>query len=75
MATGRYPEAIDKLQYAIHISPSAPSLHYLLAQAFMKFGDYRSAYLEFHKVVELAPNSIDAERANREIQKLKPLIQ
>jgi len=74
MATGRYPEAIDKLQSAIHISPNAPSLHFLLAQAYLKFGDNGSAYAEFQKVAELAPNSVDAEKAKREMLRIKPLI-
>jgi type IV pilus biogenesis/stability protein PilW len=71
MAMGRVPDAIEKLEKAIGLSPDSDILYFELARAYTLDQDYGKATGAYHKVVELNPNSTLADRALIEVRKLK----
>jgi Tfp pilus assembly protein PilF len=72
MATGRYEEAVQKLERAVRKEPKLPQLHFELGRAYNGLGDQRKARYEFSRAAELAPDSPLAEEAQRELKKLPP---
>jgi len=72
MATGRYEEAVQKLERAVRKEPKLPQLHFELEGLITGSAiNARPAY-EFSRAAELAPDSPLAEEAQRELKKLQP---
>jgi len=74
IATGRVPEAVEKLEKAVAIKPNSIGLHFELARAYMLKRDYRRAYGAYLRVVQLDPDSPLADKALKESRRIKPLL-
>ena len=74
IATGRVPEAVEKLEKAAEVSPESAVIHYELAKAYVLNREYRKAYGAFIMVVQLDPDSPEADDALREAERIKPLL-
>jgi len=73
MAMGRYKEAVDPLELAVKDAPRAPQLFFDLGEAYTLSREMDKALRAYQKVIELAPDSDLAERAQREAAKLESL--
>jgi tetratricopeptide (TPR) repeat protein len=74
IAMGRIPEAVEKLEKAVRISPDAPALHFQLAKAYRLALEFSKAYNSYRKVVELAPESQLADEAEQGAREVKALF-
>jgi type IV pilus assembly protein PilF len=74
IATGRVPEAVEKLEKAVEIKPDSAGLHFELAKAYMLKRDYAKAYGAYLRVVQLNPDSPLADQALIEARRIKPLL-
>jgi len=68
---GKISEAIKELEKASEISPAIPDVHYYLANAYSISGDYKKALNAYSKVIALAPDSLLAEKAKQDADKIK----
>ena len=74
VATGRVPEAVETLEFAVKKHPRNVSLHYELAETYMLKKDYRKAFGSYIQVVQIDPDSPLADRALLKAQRIKPLL-
>ena len=74
IATGRVPEAVKSLEFAVEKNPEVAGLHLELAKAYMLKGDYQKAYGAYIRVVQIDPDSPLADRALKEANRIKPLL-
>ena len=74
IAMGRIPEAVEKLEKAVRIKPDSPALHLQLAKAYQQALEFQKAYNSYRKVVDLAPESLMADEAQKEAGKVKNLF-
>jgi tetratricopeptide (TPR) repeat protein len=73
MAVDRVPDAIAKLEKAVGISPDSAVLYFELARAYALNRDYGKAVNAYYRVVELNPDSTQADKALIEVHKIKNL--
>jgi tetratricopeptide (TPR) repeat protein len=71
-ATGRYSEAIGKLEAALKKDPKSAVVHYELGKSYQGLGERTKAQNEFAQVVQLAPDSPLAADAQKAIFDLQP---
>ena len=74
IAMGRIPEAVEKLEKAVRIMPDSPALHLQLAKAYQQALEFQKAYNSYRKVVDLAPESLMADEAQKAAGKVKTLF-
>ncbi len=74
IATGRVPEAVEKLEKAVEKKPDSAALLFELAQAYTLKRDYPKAYDAYLRVVQLNPDSPLADKALIAAKKIKPLL-
>jgi Tfp pilus assembly protein PilF len=74
IAMGRIPEAVEKLEKAVRIMPDSASLHFQLAKAYQLALEFQKAYNSYRKVVDLAPESLMADEAQKAAKKVKALF-
>ena len=74
LATGRVPEAIGRLEFAVEKHPQNTSLLFELAQTYQLNREYRRAYESYIRVVQMDPDSPLADKALIEAKRIKPLI-
>jgi tetratricopeptide (TPR) repeat protein len=67
---GKYTEAVDAFMTGIAYDPKSASLHYNLAAALFKSGDYSSSALEAEKALAIDP---DYEKARELLDSLKAM--
>ncbi len=73
METGRYSGAVSYLEQALKAAPRAAQLFFDLGEAYTLTPDFNKAQRAYRKVIELAPDSVLAQKAKREIRKLENL--
>ena len=61
MQEGKYPEASIQLQNAIKIDPRFADAHYEFAQCLMNMGNWRGAYGELMRTIDIAPDNLKAQ--------------
>ena len=71
-ATGRYSEAIVKLEAALKRDPKSAGLHFELGRSYQGLGERVKAQNEFAQVVQLEPDSPIAAEAQKAILNLQP---
>ena len=71
---GRIPDAVEKLEKAVRIMPDSPALHFQLAKAYQQALEFQKAYNSYRKVVDLAPESLMADEAEKAARKVKALF-
>lgn len=71
-ATGRYSEAIGKLEAALKKDPKSAVVHYELGKSYQGLGERTKAQNEFAQVLQLAPDSPLAADAQKAILDLQP---
>ena len=71
---GRIPQAVEKLEKAVRIMPDSPGLHFQLAKAYQQALEFEKAYNSYRKVVDLAPESLMADEAEKAARKVKALF-
>jgi tetratricopeptide (TPR) repeat protein len=71
VAMGRISEAISRLKKAIRIAPKLAVLHYDLGKAYQLTGDSEKAIMAFQQVMNLAPESPVADRAEIELNRMQ----
>ena len=71
IATGRISEAIAALEKAVKNSPNSAELYLDLADAYRLSREYKKALDAYSKVIELAPDSPLAARAQKEMARIK----
>jgi len=69
-ALGRTADATGVLEKAAEVYPQTPEVYMDLADAYKASKNYRKAMDSYRKVIELAPNTVLAYKANKEINKL-----
>jgi len=74
IAMGRIPEAVGKLEKAVRKAPNSPALHFELAEAYRLALEFKKAYNSYRKVIELAPETSLAERAEAGAREVKALF-
>ena len=74
IASGRVPEAVQKLEYAVSKAPEQAQLLFELAEAYVLMRDYRKAYGAYIQVVQINPDTPLAEQALKKAQRIKPLL-
>lgn len=74
VATGRVPEAVETLEFAVAKHPKNASLHFELAGTYQLKRDYRKAYGSYIQVVQMDPDSPLADRALKEAKRIRPLF-
>jgi len=74
IATGRVPEAVKSLEFAVKKHPEVAGLHFELAKAYMLKRDYQKAYGSYIRVVQIDPDSPLADLALKEVHRIKPLL-
>jgi len=74
MAMGRVPEAVSYFEKAVQAAPESAQAHFDLAKAYNIKGDFRKAYAAYLRVVQLDPDSPLADQAQRDAQRIKPLL-
>lgn len=74
IATGRFPDAIKHLEFAVLKHPENASLHFELAEAYKINRDYQKAYGSYIRVIQIDPDSSLADRALIAAQRIKPLL-
>lgn len=67
---GRYNEAVVKLERAARKDPKVGKLHFELGRAYRGQGDIVRARAEFAKAAELAPDTLLADEARKELKKI-----
>jgi type IV pilus assembly protein PilF len=70
IATGRYDDAIQKLERAVRKQPKVPQLHYELAKAYEVSGNIPRARQEYQHTADLAPDSPLGDDAQKALRKL-----
>jgi len=70
-AMGRVDEAVKTLEKAVKLSPKFLKLYFDLAEAYKLSFDYKKALNAYNKVIELAPESPLAIKAEKEAEKIK----
>lgn len=70
---GDYNQAVQLLQEAIKLNPSYARAHLWLGVCYLKRGNADQATAEFRRVISLAPESEDAQRAQQYLASIKPL--
>ncbi len=73
LAMGRVPDAVAKLEKAVSSAPDSAAVYFELANAYSLQQDYGKALEAYHKVVEINPNSVLADKALIEARKVKKL--
>ena len=63
----RYNEAIDQLQRALALSPKQVNLRLSLINTYQLAGDFSSAEIELDRLLEDAPQSLQAESASKNL--------
>jgi len=71
-AMGRYADAEKKLERAVRKNPKLPQLHYELGRAYRGLGDRQKAREEFQLTIDLAPESVMADEAQRQLREVGP---
>ncbi|MCG6910177.1 MAG: tetratricopeptide repeat protein [Deltaproteobacteria bacterium] len=67
----KIPEAVSVLEKAVKEAPAWPELYLDMGTAYHMAGEYTKALLAFKKVIELAPESDVADRAQEKIKQLQ----
>jgi tetratricopeptide (TPR) repeat protein len=57
----QFKEASIQYQNAIQIDPNFATAHYKLAQAYLGTGNFRGAFTELRKTVDLKPDDLQAQ--------------
>lgn len=73
MATDRSSEAVSYLELAVKDAPRAAQLFFDLGEAYTLTRNFNKAQRAYRKVIELAPESVLAQKAKREVQKIENL--
>lgn len=73
MATERYSEAVSHLEQAVKDAPRAAQLFFDLGEAYTLTRNFNKARQAYRKVFELVPESVLAQKAKREVQKIENL--
>ena len=63
----RYNEAIDQLQRALALSPKQVNLRLSLINTYQLAGDFSSAEIELERLLDDAPQSLQAESASKNL--------
>jgi tetratricopeptide (TPR) repeat protein len=71
IAMGKGSEAVATLEVGVKQYPRIAQLHFDLGEAYTLLSQYKKAFNEFQKVIELVPNTPLARQANIESQKVK----
>jgi tetratricopeptide (TPR) repeat protein len=71
---GNYPIAQRYLLHALEVGQDSPQPHFYLAVFFWENKIYREAFVEWNKVIELAPESFLADRARENINILQSIF-
>jgi tetratricopeptide (TPR) repeat protein len=82
MREKRYPEAISAYTHALQVVPDDPDLLYGRGLAYAEMGKIDSAVGDFHRLLQIKPNDIDASNAlgftladaNRDLPEAEKLI-
>ncbi|WP_425478492.1 tetratricopeptide repeat protein [Dyella dinghuensis] len=78
----RYPEAINAYTHALQVVPDDPDLLYGRGLAYAEMGKIDSAVGDFHRLLQIKPNDVDASNAlgftladaNRDLPEAEKLI-
>jgi Tfp pilus assembly protein PilF len=70
--TGRYSEAIIKLEAALKKDPKSAFIHFELGRSYRGLGDRTKAQNEFAQVIQLAPDTPIAADAKKALSELQP---
>jgi Tfp pilus assembly protein PilF len=70
MAMGKIRNAVEAFERGVRASPSFPPLYFDLAEAYVLSRNYEKALYNYRKVIQLAPGTALAERAQKEIQRI-----
>ena len=71
LATGNTTEAVSYIEKAVRYSPGVPELQMDLAGAYVLLKEYVKAINIYNKVIEIAPESLMAVQAKREITRIQ----
>ena len=71
---GRMPQGVEKLEKAVQLAPDVPLLHFQLAKAYQLALEFKKAYDQYNKVVEMAPESPLADEAEQGAKEVKSLF-
>jgi Tfp pilus assembly protein PilF len=74
IASGRVPEAVEKLEFAVSKAPEEARLQFDLAEAYVLMREYRKAYGAYIRVVQINPDAPLANEALKKAQRIKPLL-
>ena len=82
MREKRYPEAINAYTHALQVVPDDPELLYGRGLAYAEMGKIDSAVGDFHRLLQIKPNDVDASNAlgftladaNRDLPEAEKLI-
>jgi tetratricopeptide (TPR) repeat protein len=82
MREKRYPEAINAYTHALQVVPDDPDLLYGRGLAYAEMGKIDSAVGDFHRLLQIKPNDVDAANAlgftladaNRDLPEAEKLI-
>ncbi len=70
----RYPEALDELRRAVHADPLTPRVHFDLAFAAARVGEFATARASWEHFLRLSPTGPDAARARSSLEALTRLM-
>ncbi len=73
MAMEKAADAITMLEKAVKNYPRSAESYFYLAKAYSLSGEYKKAVSAYNKLIELAPDSLLAVAAQREVEKIKRL--
>jgi tetratricopeptide (TPR) repeat protein len=74
IAMGRVPEAVEKLEKAVRLSPESAPLHYQMGRAYQLALEFEKAFRSYQKVIELAPDTGLADQAEEGILEVKKYL-
>lgn len=74
-AQGKYDSALTVLRQVIQQNPRAHCAYFTMGVAFADAGIYRDAIRMWHKVIDLAPDSPEAQSAKESIDVLEKFLQ
>ena len=68
---GKFDEAIDEYQAALHRAPKDPGLHKSLALLFERHGRFADAVTSYERCLELQPDAAEASAIRTRIEELR----
>ena len=74
IAMGWVPEAVEKLEKAVRLSPESAPLHYQMGRAYQLALEFEKAFRSYQKVIELAPDTGLADQAEEGILEVKKYL-